>query len=66
MLVFTVAILAQGTNRGDALCAALLCNRAGSILADVAFLKLAKRARVRDAVRPATLAVVLRNASVRL
>ena len=24
--VFTVAILAQGTNRGDALCAALLCN----------------------------------------
>ena len=30
---FTVAILAQGTNRGDALCAALLLNRAGTILA---------------------------------
>ena len=29
-LVFTVAILAQGTNRGDALCAALLSNRFGS------------------------------------
>ena len=52
--VFTVAILAQGTNRGDALCAALLCNRAVSILADVVFLVLlAKRARVRDGVRPA-------------
>ena len=31
-LVFTVAILAQGTNRGDALCAALLSNREVSIL----------------------------------
>ena len=31
-LVFTVAILAQGTNRGDALCAALLSNRVVSIL----------------------------------
>ena len=52
--VFTVAILAQGTNRGDALCAAFLCNRAVSILADVVFLVLlAKRARVRDGVRPA-------------
>ena len=30
---FTVAILAQGTNRGDALCAALLLNRVGTILA---------------------------------
>jgi len=30
--VFTVAILAQGTNRGDALCAALLSNRVVSIL----------------------------------
>ena len=30
--VFTVAILAQGTNRGDALCAALLLNRVTSIL----------------------------------
>ena len=30
--VFTVAILAQGTNRGDALCAALLSNRVLSIL----------------------------------
>ena len=29
--VFTVAILAQGTNRGDALCAALLCNHIVSI-----------------------------------
>ena len=29
-LVFTVAILAQGTNRGDALCAALLLRRMGS------------------------------------
>ena len=29
--VFTVAILAQGTNRGDALCAALLSNRVVSI-----------------------------------
>ena len=28
---FTVAILAQGTNRGDALCAALLLNRVASI-----------------------------------
>ncbi len=28
--VFTVAILAQGTNRGDALCAALLLRRVGS------------------------------------
>ena len=28
--VFTVAILAQGTNRGDALCAALLLHRVGS------------------------------------
>ena len=27
---FTVAILAQGTNRGDALCAALLLHRVGS------------------------------------
>ena len=30
--VFTVAILAQGTNRGDALCAALLFNHIVSIL----------------------------------
>ena len=29
-VVFTVAILAQGTNRGDALCAALLLRRVGS------------------------------------
>ena len=28
--IFTVAILAQGTNRGDALCAALLLRRVGS------------------------------------
>ena len=35
--VFTVAILAQGTNRGDALCAALLSNQVGSILHDVTF-----------------------------
>ena len=28
--IVTVAILAQGTNRGDALCAALLLRRAGS------------------------------------
>ena len=50
----TVAILAQGTNRGDTLCAVFLCNRAVSILADVVFLVLlAKRARVRDGVRPA-------------
>ena len=54
VLVVTVAILAQGTKSGDALCAALLCNRAVSILADVVFLViLAKRARVRDGVRPA-------------
>jgi len=31
-LVFTVAILAQGTNRGDALCAALLLRRVASSL----------------------------------
>ena len=36
-LVFTVAILAQGTNRGDALCAALLSNRVVSILLHVGF-----------------------------
>ena len=30
--IFTVAILAQGTNRGDALCAALLLNHIVSIL----------------------------------
>ena len=30
---FTVAILAQGTNRGDVLCAAFLLNRVGTILA---------------------------------
>ena len=29
-MIFTVAILAQGTNRGDALCAALLLRRVGS------------------------------------
>ena len=33
LITFTVAILAQGTNRGDALCAALLLNRVGTILA---------------------------------
>ena len=37
-LVFTVAILAQGTNRGDALCAALLLNRVGTILSHDTFL----------------------------
>ena len=36
-LVFTVAILAQGTNRGDALCAALLSNRVVSILGESIF-----------------------------
>ena len=36
-LVFTVAILAQGTNRGDALCAALLRNRTVSILLATSF-----------------------------
>ena len=36
-LVFTVAILAQGTNRGDALCAALLLNRGVSNLGEVMF-----------------------------
>ena len=35
--VFTVAILAQGTNRGDALCAALLLNRVVSNPHDVIF-----------------------------
>ena len=30
LITFTVAILAQGTNRGDALCAALLLRRVGS------------------------------------
>ena len=35
--VFTVAILAQGTNRGDALCAALLLNRVRSILRHVIY-----------------------------
>ena len=35
--IITVAILAQGTNRGDALCAALLINRITSIPAFVAF-----------------------------
>ena len=34
---FTVAILAQGTNRGDALCAALLSNRVVSILGESIF-----------------------------
>ena len=38
---FTVAILAQGTNRGDALCAALLLNRVVSILHEsIYFLRL--------------------------
>ena len=37
--VFTVAILAQGTNRGDALCAALLSNRDVSILHEDIFFK---------------------------
>ena len=36
-VVFTVAILAQGTNRGDALCAALLLNRGVSNLGEVMF-----------------------------
>ena len=35
--IFTVAILAQGTNRGDALCAALLLNRVVSNPHDVIF-----------------------------
>ena len=35
--MFTVAILAQGTNRGDALCAALLLNRVASILHENTF-----------------------------
>ena len=38
-LIFTVAILAQGTNRGDALCAALLSNRVASILYEDIFFK---------------------------
>ena len=38
-LIFTVAILAQGTNRGDALCAALLSNRDVSILYEDIFFK---------------------------
>ena len=36
-LVITVAILAQGTNSGDALCAALFFNPIGSIPADPKF-----------------------------
>ena len=38
LITFTVAILAQGTNRGDALCAALLSNRVVSILHDSTYL----------------------------
>ena len=38
LYAFTVAILAQGTNRGDALCAALLSNRVVSIRGESIFL----------------------------
>ena len=45
--VFTVAILAQGTNRGDALCAALLSNRVVSIRGESIFLIFSKNENVR-------------------
>ena len=43
VLVFTVAILAQGTNRGDALCAALFLNRVSSSPRHDIFLFLLKK-----------------------